>query len=415
MSENNNANTPSPNTKPLDKKVPLWLWLLGLMTAIGPLTIDMYLPSFPTISADLRVPQSQVELTVSTYLLGLALSQLFYGPIADRYGRKKPLLGGLMIYMLATIGCALATSVEYLLFFRCIQACGAAAAMVIPRAVIRDQLNTRDSAMAMSMMMLIMGVAPILAPLMGGYLSPVTGWRGLFAIMLVYSALMFFLAIFRLKETMPAHKAVPLQLSTIAHNYAALLRSRNYMGFSLAGGIGMSGLFAYISVSPTVFINMYGVPQQHFGLFFGLNAFGLIAGSQIGARLLRVHTPLGILRTALTCGFISILIGLGLALAGMLSLSLLTLTLLGFTTSLGFILPNATALALRDQGHRLGVASALMGCLQFLFGTISSSTVSSSLSDSPVPMFVGLAVCSLLALLCGKVLARPADRHFGNQ
>ncbi len=400
------------STKSIDKKVPLWLWLLGLMTAIGPLTIDMYLPSFPAISADLQVPQSRVELTVSTYLLGLALSQLIYGPIADRYGRKKPLLGGLVIYMAATIGCALATSVEYLLFFRCIQACGAAAAMVIPRAVIRDQLNTRDSAMAMSMMMLIMGVAPILAPLMGGYLSPITGWRGLFAIMLTYSAIMFVLAIFRLKETMPREKAVPLHLSTIARNYSGLLRSRNYMGFSLAGGIGMAGLFAYISVSPTVFINMYHVPQQHFGLFFGLNAFGLIAGSQISARLLRIHSPLRILRTALICGCLSILLGLILALAEKLNLALLTLTLLGFTTSLGFILPNATALALRDQGHRLGVASALMGCLQFLFGTLSSGTVSSSLANTPVPLFVGLAVCAVLALLCGQVLARPADGNF---
>ena len=411
MSKNDSVH--STKSKSIDKKVPLWLWLLGLLTAIGPLTIDMYLPSFPSISADLQVPQSRVELTVSTYLLGLALSQLFYGPIADRYGRKKPLLGGLAIYMLATIGCALASSVEYLLFFRCIQACGAAAAMVIPRAVIRDQLNTRDSAMAMSMMMLIMGVAPILAPLMGGYLSPVTGWRGLFAVMLFYSAIMFVLAIFRLRETMPAEKAVPLHLRTIGRNYAGLLRDRNYMGFSLAGGIGMSGLFAYISVSPTVFINMYGVPQQHFGLFFGLNAFGLIVGSQISARLLRIHSPLGILRTALTCGCLSILIGLGLSLAGMLNLTLLTLTLLGFTTSLGFILPNATALALKDQGHRLGVASALMGCLQFLFGTLSSSIVSSSLDHTAVPLFVGLAICSLLALLCGNALARPTDRSFG--
>lgn len=401
------------STKSLDRKVPLWLWLLGLMTAIGPLTIDMYLPSFPAISADLQVPLHKVELTVSTYLLGLALSQLFYGPLADRFGRKKPLLVGLVIYMAATIGCALATSVDYLLFFRCVQACGAASAMVIPRAVIRDQLNTRDSAMAMSMMMLIMGVAPILAPLMGGYLSPVTGWRGLFAIMLTYSTIMFVLAAVHLKETMAPEKAVPLHLGTIARNYFDLLRSRNYMGFSLAGGIGMSGLFAYISVSPSVFINMYGVPQQHFGLFFGLNAFGLIAGSQISARLLRVHSPLRILRKALVCGCASILIGLGLALTGNLNLILLTLTLLGFTTSLGFILPNATALALRDQGHRLGVASALMGCLQFLFGTLSSGSVSSNLSDSPVPLFVGLAVCAVLALLCGRVLARPADGNLG--
>lgn len=412
MSKNNS--THHQKSAPIDKKVPLWLWVLGLMTAIGPLTIDMYLPSFPAISADLQVPQSRVELTVSTYLLGLALSQLIYGPIADRYGRKKPLLGGLMIYMLATIGCALSTSVDALLFFRCVQACGAAAAMVIPRAVVRDQLNTRDSAIAMSMMMLIMGVAPILAPLMGGYLSPITGWRGLFAIMLFYSAIMFFLAIFRLRETMPPEKAVPLQMRTIARNYAGLLRSRNYMGFSMAGGIGMSGLFAYISVSPTIFINMYGVAQQHFGLFFGLNAFGLILGTQISVRLLRVHSPLRILRVALACGCLSILIGLALSLAGLLTLPMLTLTLLGFTSSLGFILPNATAMALRDQGHRVGVASALMGCLQFLFGSVSSSAVSSSLADTPTPLYVGLAICTLLALFCGTVLARTADGSFGN-
>ncbi len=403
MSQNNSTGSNEPAA--LGKTIPSWLILMGAMTAIGPLTIDMYLPAFPAIAADLQVPQSQIELTVSTYLLGLAISQLFYGPLADRYGRKKPLLAGLAIYILATIGCALASSAQLLLFFRCIQACGAAAAMVVPRAVIRDQLNTRDAAVALSMMMLIMGVAPILAPVMGGYLSPLAGWRGLFGIMLAYSCSMFLLALLRLKETMPAEKAVPLRVSTIASNYAGLLKSRNYMGFSLAGGIGMAGLFAYISVSPAVFMNMYHVPQQHFGYYFGLNALGLIVGSQISARLLRVFGPIPILRTALACGLSSILIGLALTLTGYLSLPLLTLTLLGFTTSLGFTLPNATALALKDQGHRLGVASALMGCLQFLFGTLSSSLVSSSLGDTPVPLYAALTCCSLASFACGRILA----------
>ncbi|MFV9473045.1 multidrug effflux MFS transporter [Advenella sp. RU8] len=390
----------------LGNKIPFWLILMALITALGPITIDMYLPTFPVIAKDLQVSPNQIELTVSSYLLGLSLAQLFIGPVTDRYGRKKPLLFGLGLYLLATIGCAFSTSFEMLLVARTIQAFGAAACIVIPRAVIRDHYNTQDAAHALSLLMLIMGLAPVLAPVAGSFLGPIVGWRGLFAIMLVVALLLIALCLAKLEESLKPEKAVKLSAKTISGNYFGLLCHRNFMAFALSGGLGMAGLFAFIASSPTIFITQFGISPENFGFFFGLNAAGLIMGSQVSVRMLRKHASLKVLKVALLLGLISCTTGLLLTLTNLINLPLFVICMFCLSACLGVINPNATALALKEQGARLGVASALMGCMQFLFGTLTSSLVSSWQTGTALPLFTSLFVCIGISFICGRFIGR---------
>ncbi len=390
----------------LGNKIPFWLILMALITALGPITIDMYLPTFPDIAQDLQVSSHEIELTVSSYLLGLSVAQLFIGPVTDRYGRKKPLLFGLGLYLLATISCALAPSFEMLLVSRTLQAFGAAACIVIPRAVIRDHYSTQEAAHALSLLMLIMGLAPVLAPMAGSFLGPVIGWRGLFAVMLVVAILLMILCIIKLEESLKPENAVKLNAKTISGNYFGLLRHRNFMAFALSGGLGMAGLFAFIASSPTIFITQFDIAPEYFGFYFGLNAGGLILGSQISVRMLRKHASLTVLKKALLLGLGSCSIGLLLTLTGLMNLPLFVICLFCFSACLGVINPNATALALKEQGGRLGVASALMGCMLFMFGTLTSSLVSSWQTDTALPLFTCLFVCIGISFICGRLIGR---------
>ncbi len=256
--------------------LPGWLILMGALTAIGPFAIDMYLPAFPTIAANLGVPRGDVERTLAAYLIGLAMAQVFYGPMADRFGRKPPLMVGLALFMIASLGCALAGSVEALTGWRVVQAMGGAAGIVIPRAVIRDHYETHEAARAMSLLMLIMGLAPILAPLAGGQLLAITSWRSLFWVMLAGGAMLMAAVVLIMKESLAPERVVPLRWQTILQNYRALFAHRGFMSHSLAGGFGQAGMFAYIIGSPRVFIELYGVDPKYYGLLFGTNALSLI-------------------------------------------------------------------------------------------------------------------------------------------
>ncbi|WP_269495257.1 multidrug effflux MFS transporter [Castellaniella sp. S9] len=390
------------------ENLPPWLILMGSLAAIGPLAIDMYLPSFPAIAADLGVAQGLVEQTLATYLLGLALAQLCYGPLADRYGRKIPLLGGLALFVVASLGCATAATIDQLALWRIVQAFGGAAGMVIPRAVIRDHLETRDAAKALSLLMLVMGVMPILAPLLGAQALLLGSWRTIFHIMAAVGILQWVAVATSMRESLdPAHVAA-LTPRIVASTYRDLLRHKAFMGYALAGGFGSAGLFAYISGSPRVFILLYGVEPQYFGLLFGLNAASLIVASQIGARLLNRHTPAALLKRSLRAMALAALAALLLTLADLINLSLLMLCLMGFMASLGFVGPNAAALALSEQGRRLGIASALMGGLQMLCGALSGLAISAWHTETPLPLAGILALCAALAWLSGRFAMRAA-------
>jgi len=383
--------------------LPGWLILMGALTAIGPFAIDMYLPAFPTIAANLGVPRGDVERTLAAYLIGLALAQVFYGPMADRYGRKPPLLVGLALFMVASLGCALSGSVEALTGWRVVQAMGGAAGIVIPRAVIRDHYETHEAARALSLLMLIMGLAPILAPLIGAQLLAITSWRSLFWVMLAGGAMLMTAVLKIMKESLAPDRVVPLRWETILRNYRGLFAHRGFMAHSLAGGFGQAGMFAYIIGSPRVFIELYGVPPQYYGLLFGTNALSLIVCSQISARLLRTYTPRQLQRRALTSLACASLAAVALTLGGWMTLPLLMLCLIAYMGSQGFVNPNSAALALAEQGKRLGAASALLGTLQLSCGALAGFAVSAWQTDSALPLTTTLAVCACLSWFSGRV------------
>ncbi|HEY0295023.1 MAG TPA: multidrug effflux MFS transporter [Bordetella sp.] len=376
---------------------------MGVLTAIAPISIDMYLPAFPAIAAGLGVPRGEVERTLAVYLGGLALAQLVYGPLADRFGRKLPVLCGLALYCVAVLGCALAPNIQILMLCRLLQALGGSVGLVVPRAVIRDHYNTQDAARALSLVMLVMGLAPILAPIIGGQVLLLTSWRGMFWLMEAYGLALLAATALAMRESLLPERRIPLRPSLIASNYLGLLSHRRFMAHSLAGGMGQAGMFTYILGSPRVFIEIYGVPTQYYGLLFGLNAAALICGAQVSARLLRRHTSLALQGRALVTLALAGLLALALTLAGVMNLWLLMLCLLGFMASQGFVNPNSVALALAEQGHRLGASSALLGTLQFLCGALAGLAVSLWQTQSPLPLVTVMACCACLGWLSGRV------------
>lgn len=388
--------------------MPPWLILMGALAALGPLAIDMYLPAFGAMALDLRVHPGLIERTLASYLLGLALAQLAYGPLADRYGRKPPLLAGLALFSIASIACALSRDIDHLTLWRVIQAFGGAAGMVIPRAVIRDHLDTREAAQALSLLMLVMGVMPILAPLLGGQAVTLGSWRTVFYLMSLAGLGLWLAVALRMRESLDPARRSPLAVGAIAANFRLLLAHRRFMGYTLAGGFGSGGLFAYISGSPQVFIAIYGIDPRWFGLLFGLNAAALIAAAQFSARLLERHPPLRLLRRAQGMLALMTLCSLALTLLGWVTLPLLMLCLMGFMASQGFVGPNAAALALAEQGQRLGVASALMGALQMLCGALAGFAVSAWHTGTPLPLTAVLAACAGLSWFFGLIAMRPA-------
>lgn len=386
-------------------RFPLWLLICASLTALAPLSIDMYLPSFPALAADLHTEIGQVQLTLGTFLVGLAIGQAFYGPISDRYGRKAPLYIGLTLYGAAAAGCALAGSVESLMLWRFLEALGGCTGLVVSRAVIRDRLEAKESARAFSSLMLVMGLAPILAPLIGGAVLSALGWRAIFWVHCGAAVLILWFVHARMEESLdPAHRRT-LHPGTVLRNYWELLRDREFLGYSLAAGCVQAGMFAYIAGSPFVLIELHGIDPSHYGFVFGANAFGLIAMSQINTRLVRARSLDSVLGMAL---YAPLLAGLMLAVAALAGLAVLPVLLVGFfvfLAGMGCITPNASALALAHQSHRAGTASALMGTLQFGFGTLAGAAVSVWHDGTALPLAVVMALCG-----CSAVLLRRYGR-----
>lgn len=388
--------------------IPRWLILMGLLAALGPLAIDMYLPAFPAMAASLGTTPGSIERTLASYLFGLAMAQIFYGPFADRYGRKPPLVFGLLVFIVASVGCAFTSDIQHLTGWRIAQAFGGAAGMVIPRAVIRDYFDTRDASRALSLLMLVMGATPIIAPILGGQVLGFASWRWIFGIMSLCGGLLLLGVVITMRESLDPKRVIPLSFHTIGRNYAGLLRHKRFMYYTLAGGFGTAGMFAYIAGSPRIFIEIFQIDVRYFGFLFGLNAAALIIASQVSARLLNRHAPESLLKRAQILLVIMTLSGLVLTLTGWLTLPLLMLCLMGFMASQGFVNPNAAALALREQGNRLGVASALMGTLQMVCGASAGLAVSIWQSPSPLPLTGLLALCAGISWLFGRAALKAA-------
>jgi DHA1 family bicyclomycin/chloramphenicol resistance-like MFS transporter len=379
--------------------------ILGALTAFGPLAIDFYLPAFPAIAQAFGTDEKHVQMTLAAYFLGLSIGQLLYGPVADRFGRRIPLLTGVGLFTAASLACAFAPNLEWLMGARFIQALGGCAGMVISRAVVSDKCDAVGSAKVFSQLMLVMGLAPILAPMLGGLLVNTTGWQSIFLVLTVFSALAALAVALGLPESLPDY--VPRQpLKGALRQYGRLLADPVYLGHALTGGLAVAGMFAYISGSPFVFIKLYGVPAEHFGWLFGTNAAGFILVAQINARLLAKRGPAFLLARA-----VWIYLGAGLTLLAVSSLHTeqlwpLLIPLFVCIASLGCILPNASACAMNGQGARAGSASALLGCLQFSIAAGAATLVGVLHDGSAMPMAMVISLCGVLVVSVAMLTRR---------
>jgi len=382
--------------------------LLGALTAFAPMSIDMYLPAFPAIARDLQAPLATVQLTVAAFLAGSAVGQLFYGPLADRWGRRPPLIAGILLYIVATAGCAASRSVEALLAWRVVMALGGGAGMVIARTVVRDLYDTTAAARMFSLLMLVMGLAPILAPLAGGQLLLLAGWRGIFVFLALFGLVTLAATLLRLPETLPPGQRAGTGPAAALAAYGELLRHRPYLLYAVSLGCIAGVNFAYISGAPFLFIELHGISPQLFGVFFGANAAGLIGASQLNRRLLRTRHPRQILTAAFLVNAASSLL---FALAGSTGIGGFPLQAGLIFVSLcmtGFLYPNATALALAPFGSRAGSASALLGTIQYGIGACAGGAVGAWHTGTPVPVAATMAACAVTGL-CAALGARRSE------
>ncbi|MNJ96865.1 Bicyclomycin resistance protein [compost metagenome] len=374
----------------------LLLLLLGSLTAFGPLSIDMYLPAFPQIADQLQISMSQVQMSLAVFFVGLAAGQLVYGPLADRYGRKKPLYFGLALYALASLGCALSHSIESLIFFRLLQALGSCAGVVISRAIVRDLFQPQHAARVFALLMLVMGIAPLVAPLLGAFIAENFGWAAIFWVHLAFSSACLLWIFLLLPETHAPNPTVKLRNSF--RIYWGITKDRDFMRYALAGGFAQAGLFAYITGSPFVLINLFGIPPEHFGWVFGANAFGLIAAAQVSNYLLRKYQSKHILESALMAlaFFGSVLLVEGILGAPMW---FVLVPMFLFMACLGMIFPNATAMALAHQGRMGASASGLLGTMQYTLSALVSAGVSRLHNGTMLPMLSAMGLCGLMAFV----------------
>lgn len=385
------------------------LLILGGLSAFGPLAIDLYLPAFPTMARAFDTSTDQIQLSLSAYFIGLACGQILYGPVADRFGRRKPLLFGIGLFCTASLLCAFAPSLEWLIAGRFMQALGGCAGMVVTRAVIRDLCSPLEAARAFSKLMLVMGVAPILAPLLGGYLLIWTGWQGVFLFLTLFSAAFALIVFFGLRETLPVDG--PRQ--TMGYSWRSvprILRDPLFILHALTGGLAMAAMFAYIAGLPFVLIEIYGVAEQNFGWIFGLNAAGFIFFAQVNGRLLRNRSPQQLVKNN---ALLFMLTALTLGVASWWQPEQLLpywLVMFVFVASVAMVLPNATACAMDGYGQQAGMASALLGTLQSTFAAITSALVGWLHDGTALPLGLVVGVCGLLvalAALSAAAIQRP--------
>ncbi|MFP3492811.1 multidrug effflux MFS transporter [Pseudomonas sp. SIMBA_059] len=384
--------------------------LLGLITAIGPFAIDSYLPALPTLGASLHASPAAVQMSLTVFFVIIGVCQLFYGPISDVFGRKPPIYAGLAIFAVASVGCALAPTIEVLIGFRALQAFGACAGMVIPRAIVRDLYTGHEAARLMALLMLVMSVSPILAPLAGSLVISIWSWREVFAVLAVVSVLCLVMTRLQLPETHPAERRLGKTLGNAIGSYGALLRDPVFIGLSLVSGFGLATFFVFIGSAPFVYIEYFGLTPTQFSLCFALNAASFFTMSQLTARLSARYGLARLIRgSVIAVASVLGLLAVTTAWSSHLAL-MMSLLFIGFGF-LGLLLPAAGVLSLEDHGAVAGSASALLGAIQMITGAVCMALVGVFADHTPAPMLMGIALCALAALLVTLWTLRRLPPH----
>lgn len=378
--------------------------VLGALSAIGPFSVDMYLPGFPAIASDFKTDIAHVTLSLTSYFIGISLGQLAYGPIMDRYGRRKPLLLGILIYIVAAAGCAFSPSVEVLIGLRFFLALGGCVGMTGSRAVVRDLFSGSEIARMLSMLMMVFGVAPIIAPTIGGLVVAGLGWRYIFVVLASIAALVFIAVRRFLPESKGPDPSVSLRPKSVALEYVAVFKDRDFLIYTFASAAAFGGFFSYISDSPFVYMKLLGFSETQFGWIYGANALGFIGASQVNRILLKRHGSVKLLNTAVGAKLcVGLLLSIGTAVGFVGPIGTITLVFC-YLFCLGFVGPNAMALTLQPFSRNAGIAAALMGSLQMMAGASASALVSylhNGTAQPMVSMMFGCAVLSLVILLAG--------------
>ena len=385
----------------------VYILVLGALVALGPFTIDLYLPAFPAIADELRVSDAAIQLTLTATTIGFGVGQLLVGPWTDRVGRRLPLILATIVHIASSIGVALAPDLMWIAIFRVLQGMGAAAAAVVAMATVRDLFGGRPLVRMLSRLALVTGLAPIVAPLVGSQLLLVLEWRGVFYFLAAYGVLVMLAAVFLIVETLPkSERQAGVRGATLAR-YRALFRDRVFLGVALIGGMSFSGLFAYVSSSPFLFQDLYGLDAQQFGLLFAINSVGIVIGTQSSARLARRWGPQWILAGStamLLLSSVSIIVS-SLAGGGLLGV---VIPLWFFIAAAGFTLPMVQVLALVNHGREAGTAASLLGAMNFgLAGLISP--IVGLFGVSPVVMAGVMASAALVAVVSLWLVVRPRE------
>ena len=378
--------------------------ILSALVAFAPMSIDMYLPALPALERFFATDTASVQHTLAAFFLGLTVGQLLYGPIADKYGRKPPLYFGLSLYVAACAACALAPTIGSLIGLRFLQALSGCAGMVVARAVVRDLYDRQESARVFSILLMVMGIAPIVAPLAGGYLLTWFGWRSIFWVLALFGVACLVAVKVGLPETIP-HDQPRIALSKAMGNYAALLADRCYLGYALSGGFGQAGMFAYISGSPFVIIDLYGVPAHYYGWLFGLNATGIVAFTQLNRRVLLRYDADRVLDFGNLAGFVMCVLLLIMAWSNAAGLVGILVPLFFVVSLRGLTFPNASAGAMAPFPEKAGSASALLGSVQFAIAAVASAAVGVFHNGTAVPMAAVVGTCGFLAFISYRWLA----------
>lgn len=381
------------------------IFTLGLLSAMGAFSIDMYLPGFPEIAQDLHTTIAHITLSITSFFIGISLGQMIYGPLLDKYGRKKPLYIGLVVYLFTSIACAYAPTANALIAIRFLQALGSCAGMVASRALVRDIFPIEENAKIFSLLMLVLALSPIVAPTLGGYMSSLFGWQSIFFVLASIAAVTLLLVYFKLHGGRKPEASLSLLPRPIINGFLEVSKVPQFYTYAFAGAIASSGLYAYVAGSPFVFMELYHVSDKHYGWIFAFIAMGLIAASQVNTLLLRKYTSEQIIRATLFCqclaGF-ALVLGTWFHLLGLFSTIFLIWV---FLSTQGFAFPNSSALCLAPFSKNAGTASALMGAIQLGIGALSTALVSIFSNGTAMPMAAVMCTCavsSFVVLLIGR-------------